>query len=112
MGNAVEPTRPRVSVLHRPELLGQKQKRGLECVLAVLRMLQDAPANAIDHRPMPTYQGLEYHIVASGEVAFDEFPVRPVHYRFGGHSPCYAAEKVTQLRGCHVCPTKLWLLSE
>jgi len=39
MCDAVQPTRQGVSVPDRPQLLGQKQERGLERILSVLGML-------------------------------------------------------------------------
>ncbi len=107
IGNPVQPTGQRVPVLHRLDFLREQQKRGLESVLAVLGMLQDAPAHPIDHRPMPPHQRIKNDLIAGAEESFDQFPVGSVHQSLGRHPACQAAQIRAQCCRCHVCPA-LW----
>ena len=71
-GDAVEPGSQYVALADRPGLLDQDQEGGLKGVGDVVRVIQDAPADAQDHRPMPMEDRLEGRLVAMGEESLQE----------------------------------------
>ena len=59
----------------RAGLLDQDEEGGLEGVLGVVGVAQDAPADGQDHRPVPRHQRLEGRRIALGEEAVEELRV-------------------------------------
>jgi hypothetical protein len=56
-------------------LASEDEKRGLEGVLGILMVGQDAAAYTPDHRAMPAHKGLEGSFVALFDEATDELPI-------------------------------------
>jgi hypothetical protein len=83
------------------ELPREQQKGGLERIFGILSMLQDPPADAVDHRSMPAHQGLEGRLVASAKQAFDEVPIGLIAKRFSRHVTGEAAHKGAQIGTGH-----------
>src|SRR5262249_16488786 len=81
----------------------EDQEGGLEGILGILLLAQDAPADAVDHRPVPAHDGLEDGLVAPGEGSFDELPVGLVSQRFRDHPPREATEEGAQVCRGHTC---------
>ena len=71
-GDAVEPGPQHVALADRPGLLDQDQERRLEGIGDVVRIVQDAPADAQHHRPVPMEDRLERRLVAMGEESLQE----------------------------------------
>lgn len=57
--DAEQPTRDRPAIADRTGPVRQDQEDGLEGVLGVVRVVEDAPADPQDHRPVPAHQLLE-----------------------------------------------------
>ena len=53
VGDPVQPTRQGVVLANCAQLVSEHEKGGLESVLGVLDPLQNAPADPINHRPVP-----------------------------------------------------------
>jgi len=72
---------PRAQGVAHPEaasLLDKDQERGLECILAVVWIVEHAPADAQDHRSMPLDQGCERQfggLAALGREDFEELTI-------------------------------------
>jgi hypothetical protein len=49
--------------------------------LCILVMLQDSPADAVDHRPVAVHDGPEAGLVTTGEGSFDKLLVGLVSQR-------------------------------
>ena len=58
-GDAVEPAVDRLSASDRAGPRGEHEEGGLEGVVGGVRVVEDRPADAADHRPVPPHQGLE-----------------------------------------------------
>ena len=71
-GHAMQPAADGALDPDRPGLARQQEESGLEGVVGVVGVVEDAAADAQDHRPMPTDQGLEGQLVAVGDVPFQE----------------------------------------
>ena len=80
---------PRPQRVAHPEAAGlahQHQERGLKGILRVVRISQDAPADAQDHRPMPLHQGGERlfgRITPLGREPLEQLPIGQVANRPG-----------------------------
>jgi hypothetical protein len=81
---------------NRTEFLGEHQKRSLKGILGVLRVLQDSPANAIDHRAVTMHDGLERRRVALRERSFHELTIGLLTQQLGVHSAGKATQNVDQ----------------
>jgi hypothetical protein len=75
MSDAVQPVRHHSFWHDGCGLASEDEKRGLEGVLGILMIGQDAAAYTPDHRPMPPYKGLEGGFVPLFDEAAEEFPV-------------------------------------
>ncbi len=75
MRDLVQPAPQAVSPPDRAAFLDQDQEGGLEGVLGVVWVAQDRPADAQDHRPMPSHQHFEGPAVAPGEETLEELRV-------------------------------------
>ena len=75
MRDLVQPAPQGVSSPDRAALLDQDQEGRLEGVLGIVRVAQDPPADAQDHRPVPPHQRLEGPGVALGEETLEELRV-------------------------------------
>jgi hypothetical protein len=53
----------------------QDEKDGLESVLGVANVTQHSPANAVDHRAVPTHQRGKRRLVPPGKEFAQELPV-------------------------------------
>src|SRR5262249_2627232 len=76
VGDAVQPGADRLPLTDRAGLAGQREERGLEGVLGVLRVAQDPPAHTEHHRAVPPHQQLERRLVPLGDEALEELGVR------------------------------------
>ena len=102
----MQPTRQGSVFAHRPQSLGEYQERGLECILGILRVQQDPPADAIDHRTVAMHDGLKRRLVTSRERPFNELSVGLVLQRLRRHSARQATEKVAQVCHGHACASQ------
>jgi hypothetical protein len=75
MSDAVQPVRHHSSWHHGCGLASEDEKRGLEGVLGILMVGQDAAADTPDHRAMPPHKGLEGGFVPLFDEAAEEFPI-------------------------------------
>ena len=75
MRDLVQPARQGVSSPDRAALLDQDQEGRLEGVLGIVRVAQDPPADAQDHRSVPPHQRLEGPGVPLGEETLEELRV-------------------------------------
>jgi hypothetical protein len=69
------------TAIRRATPCSQHQERGLQGVLGVVRVAEDLPADAQDHRPVPLHQGREGRlvgVVSPGHESLDELPVGDV----------------------------------
>lgn len=106
VGDPVQPTRQGVVLANGTQLLSEHQEGGLTRVLGVLGILQDAPADAVNHRPVPAQQSLEGRRLAPGKELLDELPVGLVRQRFRGHSPRESPKEDTQANRSHSPPSQ------
>src|SRR6516164_4196497 len=88
---------------NRAKSLRQHQAGGLESVFGILVVLQDAPADPVDHRPVPAHDGLENGFVLPREKPLDKLPVGLVSERCRHHPPRQATQEVAYVCRCHVC---------
>jgi hypothetical protein len=44
----------------------------LKCVVGIVRVAEDAPADAEHHRAVAAYQGFKGDVIAPGEIAFEQ----------------------------------------
>ena len=75
VGDAVQPAAQGVAAPDRAGLPGQDEEGGLKGVLDVVLVPEDGPAGGQDHRPVPSHQGLERHLVLRAGVSGQELPV-------------------------------------
>jgi hypothetical protein len=75
MSDAVQPVRHHSSWHDGCGLASEDEKRGLEGVLGILMVGQDAAAYTPDHRAMPPHKGREAGVVALFDEAAEEFPI-------------------------------------
>src|SRR5262249_54686399 len=75
MGDAVQPVRHHRWWHNGCGLASEDEKRGLEGVLGILMVGQDAAADTPDHRAMPPHKGREGGFVALVDEAAEEFPI-------------------------------------
>ena len=73
--HAMQPTPNGVSPPDRARLADHYQERRLERVLDLGRIVQDAAADAQDHRPVPHHQCLECRLVTARQVSLQELAV-------------------------------------
>ena len=78
VGHPIEPGPQRDAAADRTRFLDEDQERGLEGILGVVRILQDAPADAQDHRPVTRHQDLERRGVIPGGEALEQLRSRRV----------------------------------
>jgi hypothetical protein len=71
----MQPTADRLLFADRTGLSGQYHKGSLKSVLDVVRLTQESPANAEDHRPMTIHQGGERRLIALEAEAFEELMI-------------------------------------
>jgi hypothetical protein len=88
-GDGPQPLVDRLAPGDDSGLAGQDQESGLEDVLGVVLVAQDAPANGQDHAPVAAHQGLKGGLFTPADEAFQQLPVgrfpgRPPAGRFGG----------------------------
>jgi hypothetical protein len=75
MSDAVQPVRHQSSWHDGCGLASEDEERGLEGVLGILVVGQDAAAYTPDHRAMPPHKGREGGFVALFDEAAEEFPI-------------------------------------
>src|SRR5438105_3280017 len=97
MSHAMQPAGQGSVFAKRADAPGKNEKRGLEGILGVLRMLQDPPADAINHWTVAADDCLERRLVTAGQRPFDKPAIRMLTQRLGRHSPCQAAQEFAQL---------------
>jgi hypothetical protein len=68
----MQQTGHRRSLTHRIRLTAKHEKSGLKRILGAMFVLQNAPANAKDHRPMPFQQCRERQLVALGNKQVEQ----------------------------------------
>ena len=74
----MQPARERTVFADRAGLPRQRQERHLEGVLGVVRIVQDAPADAQHHRPVPRHQRAEVRfagLIAARHEPFQQLGV-------------------------------------
>ncbi len=76
VGNAIKPIADRARRVKSGSLANQDQKSDLKSILGIVRIVQEAAANAEDHRPMPANQRLEGRLIALVNVALEQIGVR------------------------------------
>jgi len=93
VGNAVQPTAQRLALANRTCLASQDEERGLEGVLSVLSMVQDAAAHAQHHRTMTLHQRGECRFRSLVQEAFEQLLIGERIDRLpGGHGAEMAEE--------------------
>ena len=75
MGHLIEPGPQGNVAAESTRFLDEDQESCLEGVLGVVRILQDAPADAQDHRPVTRHQGLERRGVMPGDEALEQLRI-------------------------------------
>ena len=78
IGHLMQPGAQRIPHPEGASLADQDQERRLECVLGVVRVGQDAPADALHHRPVPLDQDREGElggVIPIGREPFQELAV-------------------------------------
>ena len=84
--DAMQPASDRFPVADRAGPAGQDQKDSLKCVVDILRVVKDVPADAHNHRSMPGHQGFERQLaslVAASHEAREQLPVAQSDTRAG-----------------------------
>ncbi len=77
----IQPVRQQVAVAQCAGLPDQDQERRLEGVLDVVRVIEQAPADAQHHRPVPRHDRLEGDLVAIAHEPRQELPFREPRHR-------------------------------
>ncbi len=75
-GNPVEPASQDVAVANRFRVLDQDQECGLEGIFDVVFVVEDVPANAEHHPPMPVDDRLESRFITSSEKSIEKLVLR------------------------------------
>ncbi len=76
MRDAIKPVGEHRRGSDRSRLAGEDEERGLEGVLGIVVVAEDAPADAQDHRPMPPDDRLERRLIATCDEPFEQIAVR------------------------------------
>jgi hypothetical protein len=101
VGDAVQPAADRLAASDRRGLARQDQEGGLEGVLGIVGVAEDAAADAEHHRPVAADEGLERRFVARHGEALEQVGVAGV----GGAPPPYQRAQVAEdgvgVRGGH-----------
>jgi hypothetical protein len=74
-GDPVEPGGDEVTIADRSGSPDQDEERGLKGVVDVVRVGQDPPADAQDHRPELRHERLERRLIASDREPFEELAI-------------------------------------
>lgn len=80
-GHSIKPVTQQIGVTHRPRPACQHEKDGLERILGVLIVAQEAPAYEQDHRSVPRYRCGECRLTGGISVLDESIEELPV-----GHS--------------------------
>ena len=70
----MEPARERTTAPDRPGPPGEHQEHGLGGILGIMRVAQDLPADAEDHRPVTLDQGREGGLVVPRDKEVQRWP--------------------------------------
>jgi hypothetical protein len=93
VSHAVQPAGQGSVPAQAAQVLGEDEEGGLEGVLGVLGVLQDAPADAVDHRAVALHHGVKRRLVPGGKDPFDEVPVGLVGEQLRRHAPRHGTEE-------------------
>jgi hypothetical protein len=74
--DTVQPTADRIGKAQGRRLSAEDKEGCLENILGDMRIVQDAPTCAQDHRAMPPHQDRERLLVALGRETPNQFPIR------------------------------------
>jgi hypothetical protein len=105
VSGAVQPTHQGFPLADRGGLPRQDQERGLQGILGVLGVVQDAPANLLHHRPMSLDQLREGVLIAAEEEQFQQLSIRQVATGRRANRASEladASQGIVELRGDHV----------
>jgi hypothetical protein len=78
VSDPMQPACDGVRITHRVCLARRDQKRGLECVLSIVRIAENLPANAQHHRSVPVDERGERDLfspVSAGQITVEELAV-------------------------------------
>jgi hypothetical protein len=76
VGDAVQPVAHQVAGYDGAGPANQDEESRLKRVFGVVQVAQHAPANAQDHRPVPSDEGREGRFIAAGKESAQQFAVR------------------------------------
>jgi hypothetical protein len=102
-GDAVQPAAHRLALHDRPRPAGEDEEGGLEGVLGVLLVAEQAPADTQGHGPVTAYQGRERRLVPRGDEVGQQVPVRLADR--GGERPVKLFEHLPQAGRRHAAPS-------
>jgi hypothetical protein len=92
----VQPPRHRLGPPQGGRLAGEQQESGLKDVVGVVLIVEDAPAQPQDHRPVAADQGGKGGLVVMGGEALQQLAVRHLGVARGSQDP----SEVAQDGGC------------
>ncbi|HEV3079955.1 MAG TPA: hypothetical protein VGY66_09255 [Gemmataceae bacterium] len=95
-GHSVQPTSHRIAPGYRPRLSREHQKCGLEGILGVLFLDQDAPAHAKHQRSMALHERREGFFVAMLDELPQQVRIAPAAHLRGDNEPA----NIPQHRAC------------
>jgi hypothetical protein len=78
--HTVQPVRQQLAVAQRARPADQDQERRLERILHVVRIVEQPPADAQDHRAVPRHDRLKRDLVALAREPRQELPLRQTRY--------------------------------
>src|SRR5437660_354169 len=100
-GNRVQPWPDGFVPAQRPGFSGQNDERGLEDIVYVRRMTQDAPAHRMDQRAMPLYQRCESGLIAPAGETLQQLAIGQRVRRFRAGNPAEVAKDKMECGGSH-----------
>jgi hypothetical protein len=105
VGHAVEPVGDHLAGHDRVGLADQDEEGGLEIVLGIMTIPQDAAADTPHHRPMPPHQRGQ-GVFTMVEEVFQELAIGPSRARAGQHGSAQVLDDLTQVARRH--PVSSW----
>ena len=84
VSNAVQPTAERLVLADGADLAAQDQERGLKRIVGVGGLAGNAPAGALDHRPVSCEQDLKRLLVATLSEPCEQLDIRVIAVRREG----------------------------
>ena len=83
--HGVQPARDRFNFADGAGFAGENQEGRLERILGIVLVAADAPAHAIDHRPMPYEESDERRFLLPADESLEEFAIAGVVSRLCIH---------------------------